>query len=119
MAVFYHYYHQGSHKCAWQFYLETAHVKKAALGKSHLNLSITYYTIWQIYYQQGKMDLVVKNFWEALSIERECFGNSHPTCAKILNKIGKMELQRGDIDDLIECYVPSNGFFRSACSKQQ
>jgi len=60
------------------------------------------------------MALAVDSFQEALRIERECFGDDHPTCARTLNEIGNIELQRGRIDELMKCYCEALRIYRRA-----
>jgi len=60
------------------------------------------------------MELAVESFREALRIESECFGNDHPTCARTLNEIGNIELQRGNVEALMECYCEAMRIYRRA-----
>ena len=108
------YQHQGSHETALRYYLETARVEKEALGEGHRDLSITKFNIAQCFYSLGYLGLAVKQFHEALVIERSHFGSKHPTCARTLNEIGNIELQRGNLEGMMACYSEALAIYREA-----
>jgi len=107
------YHHQGSHDNALKYYLATAEIEKG-LGIAHLELSITYYNIGLLFYQRGDMELALIKFNEALSIERECYGANHPTCARTLNEIGNIEMQLGNLEGMMKCYIEALRIYKEA-----
>jgi len=49
-----------------------------------------------------------------LTIEQAHFGKDHPTCARTLNEIGNIELQRGNITNMMRCYEEALRIYRKA-----
>ena len=75
-------------------------------------MSITKFNIAQCFYSLGDLDLAVEHFYEALAIEQSHFGQNHPTCARTLNEIGNIELQRGNISGMMKCYSEALAIYR-------
>jgi hypothetical protein len=60
------------------------------------------------------MELALINFHKALEIERNNFGEEHPTCARTLNEIGNIQMQRGNVKELMDNYTQAARIYRKA-----
>lgn len=101
-------FEMGQDDTAIRMYQETLRVEKAALGADHADVVLTLQHLGQIHQQLGKLDEALDYFSQALSIERrkaderEC---DKFAVARVLNLIGNIYIQQGDIDMMMESFV--------------
>jgi len=110
---------EGDMQQSLRFYRETLAVEELVLGKDHCDLSITHFNIGQIYHECNEASMAIDHFKKALEIEQKFYGNQHPTVARTLNQIGNVELERGNIGGVMQCYVACLRIYRDAGLENQ
>jgi tetratricopeptide (TPR) repeat protein len=66
-----------------------------------------------VHRQRGELDKALEYFEEALSIERSMHESAHVSVAKMLNLIGNIHLQLGNLNELMSCYTEAARIYKT------
>lgn len=94
------YFETGNDDLAIMMYKETLRVERAALGPNHPDVVMTLQHIGQVLQQVGNLVEALEYFQEALEIEK-MFKRDDVSIAKILNLIGNIHLQEGNVGPMM------------------
>lgn len=61
----------------------------------------------------GNLEEALKYFFEAIAIERKRSGTDDVTIGKILNLIGNIHLQKGNVKEMMTCYIDAARIFEA------
>ncbi len=101
------YFETGNVEIALKMYKETLRVELAALGPHHPDVVLTLQHIGQVLQQNGRLDEALLYFKEALEIERN-INRCRVSIAKILNLIGNIYLQEGDVGPMMKSFAEAS-----------
>jgi len=101
----------------FRYYREALRIERQILGDDHPDIVLTLVQIGQKCNGTGNIDGALSCFKEALEVERRR-GRRHSSApcnllteAKILNLIGNIQLQRGEVADLMLSYAAASRIF--------
>jgi tetratricopeptide (TPR) repeat protein len=93
----------GNDDLAIKMYKETLRVERASIGSYHHDVVLTLLHIGQALQRVGQLEDALSYFQEALEIERMLKGDD-VSIAKILNHIGNIQLQEGEVASMMKCF---------------
>ena len=88
-------------------------VERHALGDEHPDVVLTHQHIAQVMQQIGALDEATEHFQKALQIEQGRRNRDSRSEAKILNQLGNVYLQQGDVDNMMATYVKASRLLNS------
>eukprot|EP00529_Nitzschia_sp_RCC80_P000273 CAMPEP_0113493754 /NCGR_PEP_ID=MMETSP0014_2-20120614/28756_1 /TAXON_ID=2857 /ORGANISM="Nitzschia sp." /LENGTH=862 /DNA_ID=CAMNT_0000387629 /DNA_START=186 /DNA_END=2774 /DNA_ORIENTATION=+ /assembly_acc=CAM_ASM_000159 len=119
----------GHEEVAIRLYRETLRVERAALGEDHADVVLTLQHLGQVHHQLGKLDEALHSFKQALEVERRraaaatdeknSASDSKGAVARLLNLIGNIYIQLGDIDMMMESFVEAARILERRGAEQQ
>lgn len=106
---------QGNLMDAIDCFKETLRIEKAVLGGAHKDVSMTLIKLGEIYNANGDLDGALSSFKDALVVERNMLGQQNPEAiARIMNEIGNIYLDRGDVVPMMEAFGEASRIFLQA-----
>ena len=108
-------FEMGSDDDAIKLYKEAIRVEKAALGDRHPDVIETLLHLASILQKLGRLDEALVYFMEALDIQRSRMdaNNSSTALFRILNLVGNLHLQRGDVAEMMKYYVEASRIYEA------
>lgn len=99
----------GDSDLAVNNYKETLRIEKLNMGDRSEDVILTLQHLGLVHQQRGELDNALAYFSEALEIERGHKGNEgRRAVTKLLNLIGNIHLQKGDISEMMVCYTEAS-----------
>jgi tetratricopeptide (TPR) repeat protein len=99
------YLEANNEEMASEILKETLRVERTALGpKCHESIQTLQHLGFSLQVL-GELNEALECFEEALEIEQKRYGNNHIRVGKLLNFIGNLHLQRGNIASMMKCYT--------------
>jgi tetratricopeptide (TPR) repeat protein len=97
----------GDDDIAIQMYKETLRVESMALGPEHPDVGLTLQHIGQVLQQVGMLEEALTYFQQALVVEQK-LKQDHISVAKILNLIGNIHLQEGNVKEMMQSFTEAS-----------
>eukprot|EP00957_Ditylum_brightwellii_P211978 15366825-Ditylum_brightwellii.AAC.1 len=97
---------------ALDLYTKTVNIEKETLGKFHPDVVVTLCSIGEIYHSEGVLERALNVYMEALGILRrsmETNSSSSLAISSILNIIGDIYLEVGEVNMAIEAFADAAG----------
>lgn len=103
----------GNDVVVTNLYKETLKVECHTMGKNSRDVVQTLQHLGLIYQQRGELNESLFYFGQTLDIEqsRTKDAKSDIAIAKILNLIGNIHLQRGHVQEMMECFVEATRIY--------
>jgi tetratricopeptide (TPR) repeat protein len=106
------FFETGEGDVAVKYYKESLRVERAALGPEHENVVLALQHLGQVLQQLGNRDEALQYFSQALEIERKGKYNMK-AIGNILNLIGNVHLQQGDVVQMMKCYIEASRVYKT------
>jgi tetratricopeptide (TPR) repeat protein len=92
---------------ALQFLLQSVKYSQSIQNdvRSPLVAAQAYRAIGKLYSCKGELTVAAHCYRVALQIDQESYCFDHQTCAEIWNEIGNIELQLGNVEEVMQCYT--------------
>jgi len=104
------YWESGDEECAIHLYKETLRIER--LYGNHGDVILTLQYLGIVHQKRGELDKALDCFMEALKNERKHGSEPNGSAvAKLLNLIGNLHLQTGNVRGMMECYVEASRIY--------
>lgn len=101
----------GNDTLAARYYKETLNVECQTMNKTSRDVIQTLQQLGLLYQQRGELNESLIYFNQALVLER-LRSDDDLSVAKLLNLIGNIHLQRGDVRAMMDCFVEATKIFK-------
>lgn len=96
---------------AIRYFKEALRIERKSLGPDHQDVVLTLLNLGQRLHKWGDLEEALNYFHQALEAERRRNDDNQLSVGKILNLIGNVHLQQGNIEAMMTCYVEASRIF--------